>query len=76
MFDMKYYIEDNFDEFLKTIRCNEVQRLISFRNHTHKLVDMFNTAGFKKYAAKLKEQAAQELENVELIKSRTSFRDD
>ncbi len=76
LFDMKYYIEDNFDEFLKTIRCNEVQRLISFRNHTNKLVDMFNTAGFKEYAAKIKEQAAQELENVELIKSRTSFRDD
>lgn len=75
LIDMKGYVEDNFGEFLKTIRCAEVERMVSFRNHTNRLFDKFTEAGFTDYANIIREQAGQELHNVELIKSRANFRD-
>lgn len=75
-FDMKEYIDEGFDVYLSTLRCSEVERLISYRNHTNKLVDLFKEAGFVEYASRIKEQARQEMDNVELIKSRASFRSD
>lgn len=74
--EIKDYISENFEEYLGTFRCKDVDHMITFRNHSRKTGEMFANCGFDEFAKRIADQSQSELSNMELIKSRATFVDD
>lgn len=71
--ELMTYISENAATYLNTFRCKDIEHILTFRNHSNKVVDLLNKVGLTEYASAVRKMANSELQNMELIKSRATF---
>lgn len=73
--DATAFINQNFNEFINNLRCNDVQSIKNFNNHCKKLEKMFREQYFPEYAEAVYKQKEKELADINKIKEKQAFND-
>lgn len=74
--DINDYISENFNEYVYGMRCNEVERLIQFRNHGFKTVNFLQELGYIEYANIMQKHVESEIANIEAIRDKQNLKAD